>query len=285
MANKKNLPNIPLYIGDWEKDCNVLSLEAEAAWLRIIFKMFTNGKQSTYKIPTKGLQNLWKVSEEKAEEIIQELIDFNICDITIDGRFTEFTCRRYVRENQVSVIRKKAVSKRKDRTNVEETSYKISTKHIQNTEIENEIEYENNNIDNREGVGEKEDEIPKSKRFNFRKALINYGFRDDLVDEWMKVRKAKKSVNTEKSLNDFIQEVEKTGEDKDTLLEFIAVKKQWRGFQAKWLAEFSAPNEKLLTYDEVSDLVTDKKKTITFDDFDKKEIDGVMYWIPKKDLI
>ena len=288
MANKKNLPNIPLYIGDWEKDCNVLSLEAEAAWLRIIFKMFTNGKQSTYKIPTKGLQNLWKVSKEKVEEIIQELIDFNICDITIDGRFTEFTCRRYVRENQVSEVRKKAVSKRKDRTKNEETSYKKSTKHIQNTEIENEIEYEieyeNNNIDNREGTGEKEDETPKPKRFNFRKALINYGFRDDLVDEWMKVRKAKKSVNTEKSFNDFIREVEKTGEDKDTLLEFIAVKKQWRGFQAKWLAEFSAPNEKLLTYDEVSDLVTDKKKTITFSDFDKKEIDGVMYWIPKKDL-
>ena len=55
---KKNLPNIPLYIGDWEKDCNVLSLESEAAWLRIVFKMFTNGKQSTYKLPTKGLQNL-----------------------------------------------------------------------------------------------------------------------------------------------------------------------------------------------------------------------------------
>lgn len=142
-------------------------------------------------------------------------------------------------------------------------------------------------IGNKGGMGEKEDtpEHPKpEKRFNFRKALIDYGFREDLVDEWMKVRKAKKSVNTEKSFDDFIREVEKSGEDKNTLLEFIAVKKQWRGFQAKWLAEFTAPNEKLLTYDEVSDLVTDKKKTITFDDFDKKEIDGVMYWIPKKEL-
>ncbi len=24
MSNKKNLPNIPIYIGDWEKDCNTL---------------------------------------------------------------------------------------------------------------------------------------------------------------------------------------------------------------------------------------------------------------------
>jgi uncharacterized protein YdaU (DUF1376 family) len=234
MGNKKNLPNIPLYIGDWEKDCNVLSLEAEAAWLRIIFKMFTNGKQSSYKIPTKGLQNLWKVSEEKASEIIQELTDFNICIINIDGRFIEFTCRRYIRENQVSEIRKKAVSSRKDRTKTKETSYKKSTKHIQNTEIEIEIENENN-IDKREGVGEKEDEKPK--RFNFRKAMIAYGFRDDLVDEWMRVRKAKKAVNSEKSFDNFISEVEKSGEDKNTLLELIAVKKQWRGFQEKWLAE------------------------------------------------
>lgn len=247
--------------------------------------MFTNGKQSTYKIPTKGLQNLWKVSEEKAEEIIQELIDFNICDITIDGRFTEFTCRRYVRENQVSVIRKKAVSKRKDRTNVEETSYKISTKHIQNTEIENEIEYENNNIDNREGVGEKEDEIPKSKRFNFRKAMIDYGFREDLVDEWMKVRKAKKALNSEKAFEKFINEIEKVDEDKNTLLEIIAVEKQWRGFQAEWLNTFAGKHKSLsispLTHKEASELVT--KGEATFDDFDKKEIDGVMYWI-KKDM-
>ncbi len=126
----KNLPNIPLYIGDWEKDCNVLSLEAEAGWLRIIFKMFTNGKQSVYKLPTKGLQNLWRVSEHKVEEILNELSDFNICEITTDGRFTEFTCRRYVKENSISEIRKESVSKRKDR-------YKTSTKHIQTTENEN----------------------------------------------------------------------------------------------------------------------------------------------------
>src|SRR5690606_38412463 len=100
----KNLPNIPLYIGDWEKDCNVLTLEAEAAWLRIVFKMFTNGKQSAYKIPTKGLQNLWRVSEAKSKEIVQEFIDYNICDVVIDGRFIEFTSRRFKKENEISEV-------------------------------------------------------------------------------------------------------------------------------------------------------------------------------------
>lgn len=137
---KNNLPNIPLYIGDWEKDCNVLSLEAEAAWLRIIFKMFTNGKQSTYKIPTKGLQNLWRCSSEKVEEIIQELIDFDICKIEIEDRFVQFTSRRYEKENKISDIRREAVSSRKDRTKSLQSTYKKDTKHIQNNENENENE-------------------------------------------------------------------------------------------------------------------------------------------------
>jgi hypothetical protein len=144
----KNLPNIPLYIGDWEKDCNVLSLETEAAWLRIIFKMFTNGKQSSYKLPTKGLQNLWRVSEEKASEILDELIDYNICEIQTDGRFTEFTCRRYVKENSISEIRKESVSKRKDR-------YKPFTKELQTTENEIENESKNeNDFKNKKGRNE-----------------------------------------------------------------------------------------------------------------------------------
>jgi len=59
-GKQENLPYIPLYTGDWEKDCNVLSLESEAAWLRIIFKMFNSGKQSVYKI----LQKPYKIFGE-----------------------------------------------------------------------------------------------------------------------------------------------------------------------------------------------------------------------------
>ena len=162
--NKKNLPSIPIYIGDWEKDCNVLTLESEAAWLRIIFKMFINGKQSTYKIPTNGLQNIWKCSAEKVQEIILELQDFNICEITTDGRFTEFLCRRFEKENAISQVRSEAVSKRNDRkknnkdsTKPLQRSYKKSTKVLQNTEneIENENEIKNENKFEKEGLGEK----------------------------------------------------------------------------------------------------------------------------------
>lgn len=149
---KKNLPYLPLYTGDWIKDCNVLSLEAEAAWLRIIFKMFNSGKQSTYKVPTKALQNLWRVSEEKVLCIIEELQDNDICGIEQEDRYITFTSRRYEKENRISEIRKEAVSMRQDRnkndantyTNDLQNAYKTDTNNVQNAEIE----IENNNIDN-----------------------------------------------------------------------------------------------------------------------------------------
>jgi len=141
MEAKKNLPYIPLYTGDWEKDCNVLSLEAEAAWLRIIFKMFNNGKQSSYKLSTKALQNLWRVTEDEMFCIIDELLDNDICGIEREERYITFTSRRYEKENIISEIRKEAVSKRKDRTKPLQKSYKTPTKDIQNTEYEIEIEY------------------------------------------------------------------------------------------------------------------------------------------------
>lgn len=160
MENKKNLPYIPLYTGDWEKDCNVLSLSAEAAWLRIIFKMFNNGKQSTYKVSTKALQNLWRVPEELVISIIEELEDNNICGIDRTEKYVIFTSRRYEKENIISDVRRKAVSQRKDRTNGLQASYKKDTNTLHNTENENEYEYEDkddNEFIEKGGMGEKDD--------------------------------------------------------------------------------------------------------------------------------
>lgn len=135
---KKNLPNIPLYVGDWEKDCNVLSLKSEAAWLRIIFKMHNKGKQSSYKIPTKGLQNLWRCSLDEVKEILEEFEDYNICEVNTDGRYTTLTCRRYLKENKTSQSRREAVSRRKDRNSFLQNDNKQDTNILQNTENENE---------------------------------------------------------------------------------------------------------------------------------------------------
>lgn len=188
MENKKNLPYIPLYTGDWEKDCNVLSLEAEAAWLRIIFKMFNNGKQSSYKISTKALQNLWRVPEDKMVSIIHELEDNEICGIAREERFFIFTSRRYERENAISEIRREAVSKRKDRTNDIQTSYKTDTKNTQNTEYESEYEYESEDvivIELKGGMGEKNEVYPFDVFWNDYDKKV--GKKDKLIQKWKKL--------------------------------------------------------------------------------------------------
>ena len=169
MANKKNLPYIPLYTGDWEKDCNVLSLEAEAAWLRIIFKMFNNGKQSTYKISTKALQNLWRVDEVRMFCIVDELTDNEICGIEKEEKYIIFTSRRYEKENIISEKRKEAVSNRKDRTKTLQNTYKTFTKNIQNAE--NEIEYDN---EDEIKILNKKDEIKNLSKEYFNEVMESF---------------------------------------------------------------------------------------------------------------
>lgn len=137
---KKNLPNIPVYIGDWERDCNVLSLEAEAAWMKIIFKMHLAGKQSTYKTSTKGLQILWKSSPEKVQEIISELKFNDIGGISeIDGGYV-FLCRRIAKENHLSEVRSEARKSGHDKIKTSTKPLQNDYKSLQNTDIDIENE-------------------------------------------------------------------------------------------------------------------------------------------------
>lgn len=158
MSAKKNLPNIPIYIGDWERDCNVLSLESEAAWLRIIFKLWTKGKQNAIKIPTKSLQNLWRCDALKMREILDELLYNDIADIRESDGFVEFICRRFVKENEISEIRSKSSKGIKTASKSKQTLNKTSTKEKQITENEIDIKSDIKKVKLKEkgGVGEKE---------------------------------------------------------------------------------------------------------------------------------
>lgn len=142
--SKKNLPNIPLYIGDWERDCNVLSLETEMAWMKIIFKMHLAGKQHVYKTSTKGLEILWKSGTGKVTEIIEELRFNNICEITTIAGGYEFMSRRLRKESGLSLVRSESVKKRYAKPpKGEKQANRPATKAVQITDTENEIDIEN----------------------------------------------------------------------------------------------------------------------------------------------
>jgi uncharacterized protein YdaU (DUF1376 family) len=103
-------PYIPLYIGDWEQDTNCLSLEAEGAWLKVVFKCWKNSGlfQTTYE----SLAHLFKKDAQKVASILLEWKTNNICNIEPreDGAIL-IICRRLVRDAEISRKRAESGSK------------------------------------------------------------------------------------------------------------------------------------------------------------------------------
>ena len=99
---------------------------------------------------------------------------------------------------------------------------------------------------------------PPPPPFNFKKAMLAEGFATELVDEWLKIRKAKKAINSELAFKTFIEQVRKTGQDKNAILERV-VQKQWRGFEASWLQADQTPqqiNNNQIILDENGKIIT-----------------------------
>lgn len=97
---------------------------------------------------------------------------------------------------------------------------------------------------------------PAPPPFNFRKAMLSEGFAPELVDEWLKIRKAKKAVNTERAFKAFVNQVQQTNQDMNSVLE-IVVQKQWKGFEADWLHSTQAPLHAPKTIDENGNTITE----------------------------
>ena len=97
-------------------------------------------------------------------------------------------------------------------------------------------------INNKEEIINKEDK-KKKECFDFKSALIDYGFKPELVYDWLQVRKAKKATNTETSFNNFISQVEKSGVDKNEILK-ICISRDWKGFNTDWIKDMDILKEK-----------------------------------------
>ncbi|WP_109438382.1 hypothetical protein [Aquimarina sp. AU119] len=224
---KKNLPNIPIYIGDWERDCNVLSLESEMAWMKIIFKMHLNGKQSSYKTSTKGLQILWKSQGEKVKEIIEELLFNEICEISeITGGFI-FKCRRLEKENKISKTRSEAVSKRYKNKKEDTSHLQTSYKNLQNTDIDYENESDNeikNKIEIEKGV------VGEIFEHEFTEILSDF-FLQTTEAQKMKVNGFLRSKLIRPQIENFKLQTQAYAEYKELTGEKIH---NWFSYQAEW---------------------------------------------------
>ena len=97
----------------------------------------------------------------------------------------------------------------------------------------------------------------KNKRFNFKQELLNYGFNEQLVNDWLIVRKTKKASNTETAFNGFIKEVEKRSCDINEVMR-ECVNNSWSGFKWEWMDNKNKQNGKQITnnrHQEVDDFL------------------------------
>lgn len=96
-----------------------------------------------------------------------------------------------------------------------------------NTDIEIDIENEIK-IDNKKEV--------LNKKFNAEKFLLENGASEKFIDEWFKIRKAKRLVNTDTAFQRFLDEVKKSKLPINSVLQ-KCIEKSWGGFDAKWVQD------------------------------------------------
>lgn len=78
----------------------------------------------------------------------------------------------------------------------------------------------------------KKENIP-TPVFNFAKSFIELGADENIVSDYIKVRKAKKATNTKTAFDSIIREIKKTNLTINECLK-LAVEKSWSGFNADW---------------------------------------------------
>lgn len=87
----------------------------------------------------------------------------------------------------------------------------------------------NNNVKNENNDNKKE----KTARFNLKSELLALGVNEQILDDFLQIRKAKKATNTKTALALIVSESKKAGLNIADAVEF-STKSGWAGFKADW---------------------------------------------------
>lgn len=92
------------------------------------------------------------------------------------------------------------------------------------------------NIQKRDSINkEKEDnKLSSEKKFNFKQALLDLGVKENIVKEFLLVRKNKKATNSETAFKRIASEIIKSGLTANECIT-ISVEHSWQGFKAEWV--------------------------------------------------
>lgn len=94
---------IPLEIGAWEQDVNMISLEAEGALLKIIFKLWKSEDKGRQKFALPAMALMLKKSPDEVIKILQELKENSVLNIDFgEDNAVTIESRRIAREAEIS---------------------------------------------------------------------------------------------------------------------------------------------------------------------------------------
>jgi len=82
----------------------------------------------------------------------------------------------------------------------------------------------------------KDNNIDTVKSFDFKKQFLDLGVDVKILEDWLKVRKAKKAVNSETAFNGIKKKMEASGKPFNECVK-ISAEKSWAGFDIEWLQE------------------------------------------------
>ena len=78
-----------------------------------------------------------------------------------------------------------------------------------------------------------ETQKPRSRKFDFRAALLSVGVENKNADAWLEVRKAKRQANTEPAFDLLVSQAKQAGVSVNEAVNFSAGM-SWAGFKAEW---------------------------------------------------
>ena len=96
------------------------------------------------------------------------------------------------------------------------------------------IDFPENETNNTPSEQKEKSCAKKEKPFDFKTAMLDFGFSEELTDEWLMIRKKRKAINSQMAFKNIVEQIKKTNQPPDDVLKII-VNKQWKGFNAEWL--------------------------------------------------
>jgi len=203
-------PYIPLYIGDWKKDTDNISLEAEAALLKLTFKMWDNSAKGSLLIRLSNLALMCKKSESDTLKIVHELRENEVLEVGFgDENWILFGSRRMKNDARKSLINSengkqggRPSKKEKAKLKQTESELKAKEKQIPEYDIDNESD-----IDSKNGIEIKK---PKIEKFNPSKSIPETWDKSEFLkwwDIWVKSPRRKKAGVNPVALMDCLEEL------------------------------------------------------------------------------